>query len=269
MRSGKWEVGSGKWEVRSEKIKDIVAPFLKVESSEITEETIIDKTAIRMSILLRRMYATLAKEGFKISSPNNIRTFGELLNVLDLNETDPPGKINEIKPAVGNWQPATSFLVGIDTEDIKNMPDTDDFREDAFYKQNYSQNEIAYCILQNNPLASFAGKFSAKEAIVKADTSYRDTPFSKIEILNDSDGRPYFNDFVISISHTENHAVAVAIKPSLKLVAGMDQTPADLFSITECQYPQTGGEKRRINRTALFALFISLISLSIAIWDKI
>ncbi|MCP4351401.1 MAG: 4'-phosphopantetheinyl transferase superfamily protein [Desulfobacterales bacterium] len=258
--------------MRSEKIKDIVAPFLKVESSEITEETIIDKTAIRMSILLRRMYATLAKEGFKISSPNNIRTFGELLNVLDFNETEPPGKINEIKPAVGSWQPATSFLVGIDTEDIKNMPEPDDFREDAFYKQNYSQNEIAYCILQNNPLASFAGKFSAKEAIVKADTSYRDTPFSKIEILNDSDGRPYFNDFVISISHTENHAVAVAIKPSLKLVAGMDQTPADLFniesSITERQHPQTEGEKR-INRTALFALFISLISLSIAMWDKI
>ena len=36
---------------------------------------------------------------------------------------------------------------------------------------------------------------------------------NKIEILNDIDGKPYFENFKISISHTEHSAVAVVMRP--------------------------------------------------------
>ena len=87
-----------------------------------------------------------------------------------------------------------------------------DYREDEFYKQNFSTSEIAWCILQSQPLASFAGKFAAKEAIVKADNVYATLPIHQIEILNTPNGKPQFKGFQISISHTPSTAVAVAIK---------------------------------------------------------
>jgi phosphopantetheinyl transferase (holo-ACP synthase) len=91
------------------------------------------------------------------------------------------------------------------------MPVTNDFREDIFYTMNFSTTEISYCILQTNPYASFAGLFAAKEAIVKADNRFKTIEFKNIPVQHLSNGKPFHEGFNISVAHTGEIAVAVAV----------------------------------------------------------
>jgi holo-[acyl-carrier protein] synthase len=87
--------------------------------------------------------------------------------------------------------------------------------------------EKAYCLQFKDPVLRFAGRFAAKEAIVKALGSGfgRRAYWQEIEILNDKEGRPIatfapslverFGDslkVLVSISHCETFATAVAIR---------------------------------------------------------
>ena len=58
---------------------------------------------------------------------------------------------------------------GIDIERVDAMPVTDDYWEHEFYKESFSKDEIAYCLLQENPRMHFAARWCAKEALVKCD----------------------------------------------------------------------------------------------------
>lgn len=192
-------------------LKNIISTFIKQPVDSINENTVIDKTVVQGSILIHRMYAEIADLGFTIDNYSNIRTFGELLKITD--------NSNEIINILDTVQPTNTFFIdsnntpiGIDIEKVSNFKEVSDYREDNFYKQNFTASEIAYCTLQPNVLQSFAGKFAAKEAIVKADNNYKKIPYNKIEIENNTDGKPSFREFSISISHTDNIAVAVAIK---------------------------------------------------------
>lgn len=199
-----------------DKVKNIVATFLKVEPSEINEETLMDRTAIPGSVLIHRMYSTLSSEGFQVADKRSIRTYGDLIKTLggaSESLTDEVVEVKkETKEIVIDDNASPNIDVGIDMEDIANMPVVTDYREEKFYTDNFSDKEISHCILQVNPLASFAGKFAAKEAVVKADNTYQSTSFNEIEILNNDAGKPVFKDFSISISHTETQAIAIAMK---------------------------------------------------------
>ncbi len=194
-----------------QKLKEIIATFIKVDPNDITNETIIDRSVIPGSVLIHRMYSTLAKEGFVIKNTEGIRTFADLLDRLNQKEkivkkvTD--SNLNNTSKAI-----SSTMSIGVDIEDIDNFPKVLDYREDQFYQDNFSQNEISYCILQVDPRASFAGRFALKEAIIKADNSYKNVPFNKIQILNDKNGKPIFEGFSVSLSHTADKAVAVATK---------------------------------------------------------
>lgn len=207
-----------------EQIKNIISVFLNISEDNIINDTVIDRSVIQGSIKIHRMYSAIAKLGYLIELEDYIRikTFGELLYKLGLisQEERQQKQISEIKekiPAleafgISNMACNNDFALGIDMERVDSMPKADDFREDAFYKQNFSESEISYCLLRPNQLQSFAGKFAAKEAIVKADGSFKNVAFNQIEINNDREGRPYFNNFLLSISHTDDLAVAIAVK---------------------------------------------------------
>lgn len=204
------------------KIKEIVAHFLKVDKDCIKNDTVIDRNAIKGSIMIHRMYAVISKElKCEIKGYDKIKTFSDLLEKCrikveksELGEVLPVSKDEAFSKKDVNLSETVNknFSIGIDMEEIEKMPKAADFREAVFYKQNFSQKEISYCLFQPDPLQSFAGKFAAKEAIVKADNSYKGIPFSQIEISNDNNGKPYFMNFAISISHTCNFVVAVAAK---------------------------------------------------------
>ena len=57
-----------------------------------------------------------------------------------------------------------------------------------------------------------AGLFAAKEALVKADNRLMGRAFNSIVIEHAPDGKPLYEGFQISISHTDTLAVAVAVQ---------------------------------------------------------
>lgn len=195
-----------------EQVKNIVAQYIKIPAEQIAEQTVIDRSAVASSIILHRMYAQLQSEGISVNDYSHIKTYGQLVANINGNEVaaaiiDTPAITTINSPATTNELP-----VGIDMENIFSMPVVNDFREDAFYKMNFAPAEIAYCILQTNPYASFAGLFAAKEAIIKADNAYKNKTFNTILIDHLPEGKPVHPGFQLSITHTNDAAVAVAVK---------------------------------------------------------
>lgn len=95
---------------------------------------------------------------------------------------------------------------------------------EKFLKRVYTEKEIEIIEKKGSKAASYAGRFSAKEAISKAlGTGVRDFNLTDIEILNDELGKPYVvlkNELKdrmvdmrieISISHSKEYATAVAV----------------------------------------------------------
>jgi phosphopantetheine--protein transferase-like protein len=197
-----------------DKAKEIIGNFIKKESSEISSNTIIDKSVIKGSVLIHRMYSLLSVEGYSVKEKYSIKTYGDFLNRLNNTNLISGHHDKDINKSEMSriCIPTSNILCGIDIEDISNMPLVTDFREDQFYKDIFTDKEISYCILQVDPRASFAGKFAAKEAIIKADNSYKKRSMKDIEVLIDNMGRPTFKDFSLSISHSQKQAIAIAIK---------------------------------------------------------
>lgn len=116
--------------------------------------------------------------------------------------------------------------IGIDIVEIKRIRSIFGRYRDNFLKRLYSEDEIS--ILQKRPavmLSVMAGKFAAKEAVMKALGVIFDSGvyLRDIEILNYSSGMPYVRlpkkldeglagkKILISITHESNYAAAVAI----------------------------------------------------------
>ena len=194
-------------------IKNIVSQFIKIPADQITAQTVIDRSAVASSIILHRMYAQLANEGITVNDYTLIKTFGQLTASINGKEISTPSFIEPVTATHNSsGENIDGLSVGIDAENISAMPLVNDFREAAFYKMNFAPAEIAYCILQPNPYASFTGLFAAKEAIIKADNNYKNKSFHHIIINHLPEGKPVFPEFQISISHTNETAVAIAVK---------------------------------------------------------
>ena len=227
-----------------EKIKEIISVFTRIPAEQIGPATPIDRSVMKSSILLHRMYARLAEEGVVIENYQGIKNFGDLLRKTGGNgmaTADRPsdgqatgqanGQVTEavFSAAVTAASPVAGAYpeggIGIDIEEVASLPRTNDYRKDAFYKMNFAATEIAYCILQPEPYASFAGLFAAKEAIVKADGGFRGRGFHTIVIGHTPEGKPVHPAFHLSISHAGNMAVAVAV-PSLRSAGDQQGAPA-------------------------------------------
>ncbi|KAL9936912.1 hypothetical protein V8E36_004147 [Tilletia maclaganii] len=122
--------------------------------------------------------------------------------------------------------------VGVDVEDVTGFP----FENPTFVERNFTASEIAYCRAQPNPQASFCGRFAAKEAVFKAmgvPSKGAAAPMRDIEIQPSPTGPKVVLTgaaleavkeagagdvgagvpvFVVSISHAETVAIAVAHK---------------------------------------------------------
>lgn len=256
-------------DIKMENAKKIIATFLKKDSSEITETTVMDRTAIPGSILLHRMYSTLASEGFNITNQNKIKTYGDFVNTLNAIDQKPIEN-QPISKEVTSRTPlkssSTDFSIGIDLEEIANMPIVTDYRENKFYIDTFSAREISHCILQADPRGSFAGKFALKEAIIKADNFYQMIPFKEIEILNNTSGKPIFSDFALSISHTDTHAVAVASKGSFQQVIPIQRekqlTRKEIEQLVKNSTPNISNNQN-LN---YFSLVLSLIAITMVVF---
>jgi holo-[acyl-carrier protein] synthase len=90
----------------------------------------------------------------------------------------------------------------------------------------FTPEEIAYCDSKARPAESFAGRFAAREATIKALGGYRGRLWQDISVTRDSSGAPAtrldgnakrradalgVTDVLITFSHEKTSAVAFAI----------------------------------------------------------
>ena len=90
---------------------------------------------------------------------------------------------------------------------------------DHFLDHIYCPEEIAYCSRHKSSAEHLAGRFAAKEAVIKALPDISGLQWKDIKILNRADGKPYCvlntknikGTIHISISHTQTYATAFAV----------------------------------------------------------
>jgi holo-[acyl-carrier protein] synthase len=119
------------------------------------------------------------------------------------------------------------YSIGTDIIDVSRIKRAIE-RNERFVEKIYTDNEISYCMSKANKYESFAARFAAKEAVMKAIGTGWDgyINWMDIEVLNTDMGKPYIvtynatSDFVkahsisrihLSISHERNYALAYAI----------------------------------------------------------
>ena len=127
------------------------------------------------------------------------------------------------------------MIVGIGNDIIEIERVEKAISKEGFIAKVYTQREIENIVKRGNRTETYAGIFSAKEAISKAiGTGVREFALTDLEILNDDLGKPYvivsdkLNKIIqrkkenyqieIAISHSKKYATAMAIIIWLKLV---------------------------------------------------
>ena len=120
------------------------------------------------------------------------------------------------------------MIVGIGNDIIEIERIEKAISKESFKDKIYTQRELENIKKRGNRAETYAGVFSAKEAISKAiGTGVREFSLTDLEILNDDLGKPYVvvsekldkiikskkKDYQIeiSISHSKKYATAVAI----------------------------------------------------------
>lgn len=121
-----------------------------------------------------------------------------------------------------------SSAIGIDIVEIKRLARVSKRWGKSFLKKVYTDRELAYAKSKRYPYQHLAARFAAKEAIFKAlgEVERNFVGWKNIEILNDGYGKPVvywhgqaertrkkrsLKGAVVSLSHTENYAVASAM----------------------------------------------------------
>ena len=114
------------------------------------------------------------------------------------------------------------FGIGIDIIKISRFKSKPYLSNKNFYKKIFSDSEIKYCLKYKDHAQHFSGKFAVKEALIKSvnekislheiNISYKNSkPIVKVK---SSLNKKY--NFIISISHENDFAIAVVISEKIK-----------------------------------------------------
>lgn len=115
--------------------------------------------------------------------------------------------------------------VGTDIIEIKRIKEAITRHGERFLDRLFTSQEIAYCLRYKDSTPRFAGRFAAKEAVLKAFGTglSSEMTWKEIEILNDKQGKPEvqlsarlqgalsIDHIFLSISHCDTYATATAI----------------------------------------------------------
>ena len=86
-----------------------------------------------------------------------------------------------------------------------------DIKSNSEFTNIFDETEIVYAESKRNTQETLAGIFAAKEAILKTGLYKNYQNLNEIVITHNEDGMPLFQNFSLSISHSNNIAMAVAI----------------------------------------------------------
>ncbi len=117
---------------------------------------------------------------------------------------------------------------GIDLVDCSRIQDAIGKHGDRFLKRVYTESELEYCQGRKREIEHLAGRFAAKEAVLKVlGTGWRNgIAWTDVEVVNEGSGKPRvilrgrcreiadqqgMASILVSISHTETTAIASAV----------------------------------------------------------
>lgn len=113
------------------------------------------------------------------------------------------------------------ITTGIDIIEVKRIQNLIEEYGERFLNKVFTTYEIAYCEKKGKTkYQHYAARFAAKEAVYKAlsKNSFQSIEWKKIEILNETNGRPKINEekikgytIDISLSHLAEFAMANAV----------------------------------------------------------
>ena len=118
--------------------------------------------------------------------------------------------------------------IGTDIVEVLRIAQMIERHADLFISRVYTQHEIQYCSVRKAANQHYAGRWAAKEAVLKAlGTGWaRGITWRDVEVRNDAGGRPTIrltgeakeaadrlgiDEVLISISHCRTHATAYAL----------------------------------------------------------
>ena len=114
------------------------------------------------------------------------------------------------------------FGIGIDIIKISRFKNKPYLSNKNFYKKIFFDSEIKHCLKYKNHAPHFSGKFAVKEALIKSigekislreiNTSYKNSK-PVVKIKNSLDKK---YNFIISISHENDFAIAVVLSEKIK-----------------------------------------------------
>ena len=116
---------------------------------------------------------------------------------------------------------ANDIFIGTDIVEVSRIDSSINNSGKRFLNRIYTDIEQKYCDSKSNPSIHYAGRFAAKEAVMKALKSsghYKPIPFTSIDVHSKNNGEPvvilssdYKGKCRVSISHTDTFAMASAI----------------------------------------------------------
>ena len=109
---------------------------------------------------------------------------------------------------------------GVDIIEVRRIKNAVDKYGQGFLERIFTDKELKNAKVHNSFYQHIAGRFAAKESVLKALNNKMKLSFKDVQVLNDSTGAPncsllaYNQDkfnIHVSISHIKNYAVASAI----------------------------------------------------------
>lgn len=247
-------------------LRKTVAEFYEVDEGQVGPSFSLNTGRGRTSIARAALDAAIRRRvGVKSDRVYSARTFGELIGEA---AGEPSMPATAPVPATATSADRPAIGCGIDLETIAALPDAADCWEHPFYREHFTPAEIAYCQLQPDPAPHFAARWSAKEALRKADPAFAAVPWDAIEVGREPSGAPFLNDLrggvarrlphSLSLSHTDQVAAAVVV-----IGASAPAIPAATPAVAPTEQhapPMPAGRGRN-----LLPLLVSLVALGLAV----
>jgi phosphopantetheine--protein transferase-like protein len=114
-----------------------------------------------------------------------------------------------------------AFTCGIDIQDVSIFPEAQDYWSEPFYRDNFTDEEIAHCATASFPRQHFAARWCIKESLKKNASVFLSLPFKYIQVKKRDDGSIFVECFfkekwqpvagTCSMSHSEQFAVGMVM----------------------------------------------------------
>lgn len=214
------------------KIENVIKQFPLKDFVEINENSEISKV-INMfsSLLVERVKARLSDEfptyDFDDMKPNS--TINDIKNLI-LNQKKSRNFKNKNQEELINKNHKSNIIydvgeeneicgLGTDIENLDSLPNDIFSISETKLRQNlFTEYEISYALMKENPKLTLLGIFSAKESIIKALNLKTKIQYSSIQISHTKEGKPYASlsgylneQFKLSISHSKDYAMSTCL----------------------------------------------------------